>query len=235
MMKPLLFYPLLLTMFFGYQSWASKPAASDCTDFHIRLGAFHFQRQVMNSGTCILSMDPFDITAFKYRGYLVSSDGIFMVFNSYSQAENSTATGARVFHFFPRQNTPDIIDLNQETHVQFAAPKIKLVLSQDKTQILRMIGATVKEDPKVQSSNKGGVEILKADTLYLDSGFALGHDVTTEPGRISTFYDINRKSCAVPNKELFVYSSQGDSDFRFSDAELKTFLKKRCPRLTVNF
>lgn len=243
-MKPL-FYALsalVLNLSFSPKVFAATDADSNlvepaaaCDEFHVRHGAFHFQRHFLNNGTCFLSADPFDVNNFKYRAYLISNEGILMVFNSYSASEASSATGARVFHFFPRKNTPELVDNGQESILKFAAPQIEMVLSQDKTQILRMTGATVKEDPKVQPGNKGGVEISNVKTLYLDSGFALGHDVTGDPNKYSTFYDINKKSCAVQNKEIFAYTSDGDTSIRFSDADLKTFLKSRCPRLSVNF
>ncbi len=237
-MKPLVLALAALILNIGSQALAAKPVANppqNCEYFHQRFGTFHFQRHPGSDGSCIVSADPFDITNFKYRGYLVSAEGIFMVFNSYSDQDDATATGARVFHFFPRKNMPNTESIDQESHLKFAAPQIELILSQDQTKILRMTGATVKEDPKVQAGNKGGVEILNSETLYLDSGFALGHDITADGNKYSTFYDINRKTCALQNKELFVYTGDGDSSFRFSDAELKAFLKTKCPRLTVNF
>jgi hypothetical protein len=240
MMKPLAFAlsALILIFIFSTGSFAAKSLANlpqNCEYFHQRFGTFHFQRHPGSDGSCIVSADPFDITNFRYRGYLVSAEGLFMVFNSYSDQDDATATGARVFHFFPRKNMPNAESLNQESHLKFATPQIELILSQNQTKILRMTGATIKEDPKVQPGNKGGVEIFSSQTLYLDSGFALGHDITADADKYSTFYDINRKTCTLQNKELFIYSGDGDSSFRFSDAELKAFLKTKCPRLTVNF
>lgn len=158
-----------------------------------------------------------------------------MVFNSYSPNENSKSTGARVFHFFPRRNLPEITADQDEVRVKFSAPQIELVLSQENDQILRMTGGKIKEDPKVQSSNKGGVEISNVKTLYLDSGFTLGRDPTGDPDRTSIFYDSKGHNCAVQNKEVFKYDSDGDSNLRFSDAELKGFLRSRCPRLVLGF
>src|SRR6185312_15107806 len=95
------------------------------------------------------------------------------------------------------------------------------------------IEATI--DPKVNPENAVGVEIIKAPTLLLDCGFTQGHDPSTEPARKSVFHDINGKTCAVKNSELFTYIGDGDNYFTYSDAALKTFLKKRCPSLTVNY
>jgi len=214
---------------------AAVHSPAPCDDYHIRYGAFHYQRLSNSDGSCFLSMDPFDIHNFVYRGYLVTNEGLLMVFNSYSNSSTSTSTGARVFHFFPRQNTPDLVVLGKETHVKLAAPKMELVLSQEKDVILGLVGGSIHEDPKVQSGNQGGVEILKSDSLYLDSGFAMGHDVTTDAQKKSVFHDSKGHTCTVLNGDVFSYTADGDSHFKFSDSELKTFLKSRCPRLIPGF
>jgi hypothetical protein len=206
-----------------------------CTDYHVRYGAFHYQRLSGSDGSCILSIDPFDIHHFLYRGYLVSNEGLLMVFNSYSDGSDATSTGARVFHFFPRQNTPDLVVLDKEIHVKFASPKMELVLSQEKDEILRLIGGQIHEARKVQPTNQGGVEIIKSQALYLDSGFAMGHDVTTDLQKNSVFHDSKGHTCTVSNADIFSVASDGDSHFKFSDSGLKTFLKSRCPRLIPGF
>ncbi len=225
---------LLLSFLLPHQSNAAKPA-SDCTDFHVRQGAFHYQRHSSSDGSCTLMADPFDVGDMVYRSYLVNNQGLLMVFNSYNAGDDATSSGARVFHFFPRKNLPELTEINGESHVQMPAPGIEMVLSQLEAKILRFEGAEFKEDSKVAPSNKGGLEISKVKTLYLDSGFAMGHDVTADANKISTFHDVAGKTCDVRNREVFKYNSDGDSDFKFTDGELKNFLKTRCPRLTVNF
>jgi hypothetical protein len=234
-MKPLLLPLVFFCWFWSLNSIASTRPASECTDFHTRYGSFHFQRLSTHDGSCLLNIDPFDVGNFKYRGYLVSSEGMLMVFNSYNATDDSDSTGARIFHFFPRINTPDVASLDNESLVQTATPGLKLVLSQEKARILRMIGADIKEDPVVQSGNQGGVEIKKSQFLYLDSGFMLGGDVTSLPDRISTFHDSKGRTCSVQNRELFNYTSDGDTSLKFNDAKLKVFLKSRCPKILPGF
>jgi hypothetical protein len=226
---------LFLGLILSSAAFAARPAPEACTDFHVRHGAFHFQRLSSSDGSCFLTADPFDVGDFFYRSYLLSNDGLFMVFNSYGQGENSTSSGARVYYFFPRKSLPELMETDGKSFLQFATPGIEMILSQSETKILGFYGAEFKEDPKVNSDNKGGLEITKAKTLYMDAGFALGHDVTTERNSKSTFHDTRGESCEVLNKEVFSYTADGDTNFKFTDSELKEFLKTRCPRLKPNF
>ncbi len=236
-MKPLLVATLALTSaLISLKSQAqTTPGNPDCADFHLRFGAFHYQRFQATDGTCFLSADPFEVGDFRYRSYLATNDGMLMVFNSYSPSDSANASGARVFHFFPRKNMPEITNTDTTVNIKTATPGIELVLSQDQTKIIKMVGGLIKEDSKVSSANKGGVEIISAQSLYLDSGFAVGHDITADLGSTSTFHDSKGRTCDVKNREIFNVTSDGDSELKFSDSELKAFLKTRCPRLKPGF
>lgn len=207
-----------------------------CDEYLVRHGAFKFQRFESDDKTCYSGADPFNVPdSMIYRSYLVTNEGLLMVFNSFSTSNAPAATGARVFYFFPRNQTPEIVPVGSAQVIYKTATQgVELILSQKKAQILGMKGGKVKENPKVSPSNAGGVEFSAVKFLYLDSGFTQGHDPTSVPSRTSKFVDSNGASCVVENSEIFNYVGD-DSNFKFTDAELKDYLKSRCPGLVVGF
>lgn len=237
-MKPLsfVFLALIVSHFSQAAVQIQAQAQKPCDEYLVRHGAFKFQRFESYDNVCFSGADPFDVLpAMKYRSYLVTNEGLLMVFNSYNATENADATGARVFHFFPRNQTPDIQVSGSQIVYQTATQGLELILSQKKAEILGMKGGKVKESTKLSPSNQGGVEFSSVKFLTLDSGFTLGQDPTGIPDRNSKFIDSSGRTCTVQNKEVFKYSSDGDSSFKFTDDELKNFLKDRCPQLKFNF
>lgn len=221
----------LLLVLFSLQS----QAATNCTEYLRREGAFQLQRMETDQKACFLGIDPFNVPdSFFYRSYLLTDEGLLMVFNSFGTDEG--AHGARVFYFFPRQLDPDMkVRHRGQISIQTATPGIELIFSTDETRILGMRGGQVKESSQVSPSNSGGLEFSHVQTLFLDAGFAYGQDPTGLPNRNSKFIDVRGQTCEVKNAEIFKYTSDGDSIFRFSDTELKNFLSTRCPNLQVNF
>ncbi len=207
---------------------------SACSEYFKRAGAFSYQRQVSGAGNCYLSVDPFEINNFVYRSYLSSDDGTLMVFNSYSASEGAGSTGARVFYFFPRKAVQEM-KLQSDRSILQMSSGIELEFSLDHARIVGMKGGKVKEAATVSPSNSAGVEFRNVQTLILDSGFALDHDPTTEMTKTSTFTDTEGRTCQVSNPQLFKMTSDGDSVFRFTDSQLKEFLRQSCPNLKVNF
>ncbi len=217
----------------GIESLPGK--GTGCSEYFTRAGAFSYQRLLSADGLCFLNVDPFEINNFVYRSYLSSSNGTFMVFNSYSPKEGPGTTGARVFIFFPRQRPLEMKLLKDRSVLQLATPGFEIHYSLAQTQVIGMKGGKVSEAKTVSPSNQGGVEFSHVKTLYLDLGFTMDHDPSTEPARISRFTDHLGKTCDIVNRELFLASASGNTSFRFSDAELKTFLAQRCPNLEMNF
>ncbi len=227
---------LMLLSLKAYSQDFQPSASNDCSDFLLRNGVFQFQRIQFNDRSCFLSADPFTASAnMKYRSYLFANDGLMMVFNSYNVNESASSHGARVFFFFPRNNTPDIKIQSTQTILKSATRGIEFVLSANQQQLIGMKGGKALESPQISPNNAGGVELSNVKTLYLDAGFRLGEDPTGDAKRNSEFIDSDGRRCPVKNSEVFKYSSDQDPDFKFTDSELKLFLSKRCPELKVNF
>lgn len=230
--KPL--FPLSLFLFPVFLATFEAQALGLCEEDYQIHGAYVFQKQQENNGSCFLSVDPANPKNLVYRSFLFTDKGLFMVFNSYGDLEGSD--GARVFRFFPQGQNPDFIaGENQQTHIRLSTPGMELILSQKEEKVIGMKGAKIEIVPEVSKENQGGIEILNSEALYLDSGFRLGNDPTLEANRKSTFVDSRNQRCQVRNREVFQYLPDGDVKFKFSDSALKKFLQSRCPDLKVNF
>ncbi|KYG66290.1 hypothetical protein AZI86_04330 [Bdellovibrio bacteriovorus] len=204
-----------------------------CTDLYQKSGAFEFQR-FQGDINCQVLASPADAGTDYFRSAVFTDEGMFMVFNSYEY--NKGTDGARVFYFFPRTRMPGFEKQpNGEMLVQTSASGISITYDKSERRFAGMLGGTLTEDPKVHPGNNGGVEIRDVKTLWLDVGFKFKGDPSADASRSSIFTDVTGQRCEVSNKEIFSFTSDGDSFFKFTDSELKAFLKNRCPALHVNF
>lgn len=193
-------------------------------------------QQIWSEATqsCFFSINPLDAYVdLVYRDYLLTSEGLFMVFNSYGPGNESETTGAREFYLFPRKSQSYSYKWNagarelEVTHVTGD----KFVFDSKKARLKSISNATVTVANEVVPSNGGGVEISKYQGLLLDGGFRVGAPPTANANGKSAFTDTNEKSCTVKNAEIFNYTSDGDILLKYDDKGLATFLKKRCPSL----
>lgn len=235
-MKILFTTLLFLSTLAAFSSAAfAQETNTECTDSAENLGAFRFHRYANAAGKCYMSATPIKVQPdYVYRSFLFTNTGSLMVFNSINYDEYGVSDGARMFTFFPRNQTPEYIDRGDFVAVKTSTAGLEVNFDKELKKIHSVVGANFKEDPKVTPNNAGGFELLNAQFLYLDSGYAVGEDPTGQPNRQAKFVDSNGKTCSVKVGEVFSY--KGDNPYvKYSDAELKTWLKTRCPQLTVNF
>jgi hypothetical protein len=231
---------MLSVLFFGFlQFLHASDLDKSCSYFHESGPGLQYYRQFFKPNSCYLDLQPTQYENMKYRGFLFSNKGLFMVFNSFNESDNSSATGARVFYFFPRKNNPDRKVDNSNLIISSAAPWVEFSFDLNNGNLIQISAngkiADIKVDKKISPDNAGGVEILKFAGLRLDLGFALGYDPALEKYRDVQFIDQNENSCTVENQEIFNYINNGDYEFKHStDSELKIFLQKRCPNLTLS-
>lgn len=191
----------------------------------------------LSDGTCFVSIGPMSTTNLVYRAYSIFSDGLLMVFSSYGDGEddNPNLTSAREFRFFPR--TGHLI-----LHMNASARTVEVVMADGASisidpataQIRSLDRGSVTVSPRVDPAERGGVEITSYAGLMLDGGFRMGESPAGKPENDATFRDAQGHTCAVKNKELFTYAN-GDHDFKFTDAQLKAFLARRCPAINPGF
>ncbi|MEN0057806.1 MAG: hypothetical protein AAGB31_03140 [Bdellovibrio sp.] len=187
--------------------------------------------------TCFFSITPLDgYKELIYRDHLLTSQGLFMVFNSFGPGDESVTTGAREFYMFPRKEKQFSHTWNDETRELIITHVTGDVFTFDSQKAeLKSIGqAQVKVADKVDPKNRGGVEISQYPGLLLDGGFKLGSSPTGVSTAQSTMKDVLGNTCSVKNSELFRYPAGGDIIFRYTDKALGAFLKKRCPQLKAS-
>lgn len=216
---------------------SSIRAASACQVVRpVHAGGTQGYSDQMGSGLCFVSIHPNSTTDLVYRNYGIFSDGLFMVFNSFGDSEDTAKdTGAREFYFFPRSAPPVL-------HIDPAVPSVSVTLGDGGTVVFDPATAqpvstdrgSVSVAGAVDRGNKGGVEFPSYAGLMLDAGFRMGELPSGKPNGEATFRDGNGTTCKVKNNEIYAYAN-GDREFKFDDAGLKKFLATRCPALTVTF
>jgi hypothetical protein len=212
-------------------------ALSDCTKILTHYDDVQVSRDYwQDTKTCYVSIHPMSVTNLIYRDYMITSDGYFMVFNSYSESEDPTATGAREFYFFPRKsdNLQVTHDAKNEEVVVKMTDDLSISFDTKTAEVKKISKGQVQVASSVNPNNNGGVEILKFNGLMLDAGFALGHSPSERATAKSVFIDENGQSCSVTNKEIFNYTN-GNVRLKYNDAGMKTYLSKSCPQLKLSF
>lgn len=188
----------------------------------------------LGSGECFVSIHPLD-AGMVYRDYAVFGSGMLMVFSSYGASEGPDMTSAREFYFFPRTDVPRLALNAAAGTLSVTMPDGGVARFDPATaQISALDRGTVTVSPRVDRSERGGVEISGYRGLMLDAGFRLGELPSGRPDAESTFRSAEGQLCAVKNRELFEYKG-GDHALKFDDAGLSAFLKTRCPGLHVGF
>lgn len=229
-MKVILGLSFVLAMGWGTGAYAACP--SDNTIY----ANASVQRDAFTDGSCFVSVVSMLSTNLKYRSYLITDEGLLMVFNSFGQGPEEKATGARNFFFFPRGKTLEV-NFDESSNVL----KVKqgngdfVSFSGETAEIVGVGLGSIQVDEKIQPNNRGGVEFPSYSGLMMDGGFSIGHSPSAEKNSKSTFRDANGMTCEVTNNEVFRYTSGGNVLFKFSDSELSIFLKLRCPTLNVGF
>jgi hypothetical protein len=206
--------------------------ASNCTDKFEVFDNTTVQTLPGNTG-CFVTVNPRNIYDLIYRSFLFDDAGLFMIFDSLGAGSDVDTTGAREFYFFPRKTN--------QVNYQYDAPSKRLsvktpsgkifVFNTEKAILVSVTGSSLTIDYAVDGKNKGGVEFVKNDGLYLDLGFTFGQSPSQNPSRKVSFSDTNKNSCVVKNSAIFKYSAEQDSTFKYTDLQLNSFLKRNCPQL----
>lgn len=217
-------------------SSSSKATASACPAVAPQvIGGTQGYADTIQGTECFVSIDPENTLSMIYRDYAFFSDGMMMVFNSYGPQEGPTMTSARQYYFFPRTGLPQLkMDAKAGTVAVIMTNGGRATFNPATAQIAALDRGDVTVSPSLARSARGGVEITHYRGLLLDAGFRLGELPSGLPNGQSTFYTAAGQTCTVTNSEIFVYKGY-DNSFKFDDAALSAFLKKRCPALTVGF
>jgi len=171
-----------------------------------------------------------------YRSYVFFGDGLLMVFSSYGEGASSKTTSAREFFFFPRRGAPDLtMDPKAGIITVRMSDGGRADIAPATAQLSGLERGSAIVSPKIDPSERGGVEIPAYAGLMLDAGFRVGESPSGRPDEVSTFRDAEGRTCAVANRELFNYTPNGDHAFKFTDPQLSARLRTACPDLIVGF
>lgn len=194
----------------------------------IRVQQGHFSQ----TDTCYISIASRKTYNLEFRNYLITSRGKLQIFNSFGEGPSSTHTGAREFHFFPRNGVVSYKILEDRVAITLANGDV-FDFDIESAEPLTLRKGEFSLDPKISRYNAGGFEVLSYSGLVLDSGFKLGMSPTWYLNRESTFKDALGHECRLKNSELF--DKKGDEIFWIhqGDFELYNYLQKRCPSLTL--
>ena len=213
-----------------------RPAAACPQVRPVHAGGTQGYADALASGMCFISISPNGSSGLVYRNFAVFSDGMFLVFNSFGDSEDTAKdTGAREFYFFPRAGLPVL-------HIDPAVPSVSVTLGDGGAIVFDPATAqprsvergSVSVAGAVDRGNKGGVEFPSYAGLMLDAGFRMGELPSGRPNAESVFRDAGGRLCVVKNNEVFSYAD-GERTFKFDDAGLKSFLAARCPGLAAPF
>ncbi len=172
---------------------------------------------------------PNNAVDLKYRQFVLSSEGMMMVFNSFGQGTSSQFTGAREYYFFPRtanQISFDVLESKKILTVTMPNQK-KLSFKYDTAEFKELESAQVKIDNSIEINNRGGVEILSYNGVYMDCGFQMGQSPIANPFRFCQFVDAKRHTCRVQNQQVINYYDNGEISLR-SDQEIKDYVLRSC-------
>lgn len=221
---------LLLALLFSLSAQAQN-LLEFCPDKVDRIENIQIHQLLSSDNkTCYLGIHPRDAwETLIYRDYLLSSDGLLMIFNSFEPNETPKSTGAREFYFFPK----DFSGYQWEVEGSYLKVKgfhgLELTFSLETAQVETLTGAQLKVSPEVVATNMGGVEILSFDKgLFLDAGFLLGESPSSKTQRSSAWRNSKNQECQIRNSESFWYLN-GEPTLKTFTELLKVF-KKSCPQ-----
>jgi hypothetical protein len=189
----------------------------------------------LGNGECFVDVTPSNIPDMIYRSYTFFDTGLLMVFNSYGGGTNSNSTSAREFYFFPRSGPVDVKMDSTTVNVSVTmADGDEIVIDPATAQIRSSSRGDVTVSPRIDRSERGGVEFPHYNGLMLDTGFKIGASPATAPDGEAVFRSAYGQLCKVTNREIFNYAG-GEHTFKFDDEKLSAWLKKRCPALHAGF
>ena len=189
-----------------------------------------------SSGLCYVSIHPSATPGMIYRCYVFFGDGLLMVFSSYGEGPSSKTTSAREFFFFPRRGAPELtMDADAGAVSVRMSDGGRAYIAPASAQLSGLERGHAAVSAKIDPAERGGVEIASYAGLMLDAGFRIGESPSGRPDSTSTLRDAEGRICAVANRDLFSYTSNGDHSFKFTDAQLSTWLKTACPNLLIGF
>ncbi|MCB0349651.1 MAG: hypothetical protein KDD38_00615 [Bdellovibrionales bacterium] len=208
-------------------SFHSYAATSACETHSIKLDKYHLHTSLRSSGTCFLAIGSNYTPGLIYRDYLFTSDGQFMVFNSFGSGSASTDTGARVFYFAPMVSELGFDILGDEAIIHLPNGS-RAVFNLSVGKFTHIDTGQIIESDLVSRDNRGGIEIVDYPGIYFDMGFAMGNSPVMQK---KSMVKIVRPSqtCSVRMSKIFDYID-GEPVFQLThESHYVDFMRRNCP------
>lgn len=229
MTKSQIFFTILIGVLLNSVAAFSFSLPENCKHQITHRENLQFSQQYQkNIGECWFAIHPMNgYATLIYRSYLVTSSGMFLVFNSFGAGSDAKTTGARVYYFFPRETyagglmlaTDHIsVKLNSKLNLQFETKNLYPLNSES---------LILKNSIEISPKNAGGVEVLKYAGVYLDTGFMMGKAPSSVKTIKSMFKNQFGQKCSILNSVIFDYK---DNDpILLNDILLKKIVATQCP------
>lgn len=187
-----------------------------------------YQKDVAECWFSFDHMDSFE--TMKYRSYLISSAGLLFVFNSYGNGPQDKFTGAREYYFFPRETFRGGVKLGADKISVKMNSKLTIEFETKNIYPLNNPNLILKNLTSINPNNAGGLEVLKYNGVFLDTGFTLGRSPSSIKTNKSMFRNQNGQKCLVLNSELFDYKI--NSAVLPHDTIVKRIVALKCPQFS---
>lgn len=225
---------IFFTLFFGIvlkSTWVfSFSLPEDCKYQVTHRSNLQFsQRYQKDIAECWFSIQPMNgYVDLKYRSYLVTSSGMLLVFNSFGAGSNEKTTGARQYFFFPRETfVAGGISLSDDVLLVRVNSKLTLQFETKNLYPLNTENISIKNDTLISPKNAGGVEVLRYNGVYLDTGFMMGNSPNQIQTVKSMFKNQFGEKCSVLNSVIFDYKKSDPT--LLHDVLLKKIVAAQCP------
>lgn len=215
---------------------AGGKAHSACLETYEAYKGTAIQANILSeAGDCFITITPMYYKDMRYRSYLFSSNGLMMVFLSLGHGPEHRTTGAREFYFPSAQAIKQTDQITYSTSGPFIyvrlSDQIELQFDAETADLIGIKNGKITNNPLFSAQNLGGIEILAAPVLLLDSGFKMASAPSADKKRKSTFVDIAGAKCEVENSEVFRWQGSGDVYLRYKGAAFERWFSQKCPLL----
>lgn len=166
----------------------------------------------------------------QYRKMITSEDGSILIFNNINKKH-----GSRAYYLFPFKEETKLIDSQNRKSVRLRHSS-GTTLNIDGNGNLSSPDLTIKSDPRINESNQGGVVFLNyKNGILFDLGYKANGDPASYKNTDVKITDPNNKTCKVKNKEINTIDSSSNHKLKYKiNAQIKEFLRKRCPSLDLS-
>lgn len=208
---------------------AQEELLQNCPDVVQSFSNIQIQQLFSSSGKrCYLRIHPRDaVNDLIYRDYLLTNDGLFLVFNSFSKDFSNTSDGAREF-FFYQQTFNGFSWLVEDSSLILNGFGKKIFKFSLKTaQLESLSDAVIQVADKVIPENRGGVEILQNAEPFIDAGFQLGQPPSSNRKNKSVLRNSKNDVCTLLNTRIFDYTN--DTVYLKPLTQVQKAFTEKCP------